>query len=466
MLKKNEIIEIEITAMSSDGNGIGKQGDFVVFVPYTVVGDTVKALIVKVNKSFCFGKILELVKQSESRIEPKCELFTKCGGCAFMQMTYKQELEQKQNFVSYSLERIGGITQKASQIIGSPKEEEYRNKVQFPFKTIDNNVSFGFFAPRSHRIVPIKKGCILQPGIINDIALFCAEFFDQNNILCYDETNGNGVVRHVLLRKSDYNGEIMVCLVINKEKFAFSELFAKNLVEKFPSVSTVVLNINRQNTNVIMGERCETIFGKGFITDILSGVETRISPLSFFQINNGSATLLYQQVKRLAGLDGNQTVLDLFCGAGTIGLSLVDQAKYLYGAEIVPQAIADAKQNAKAMGAKNAEFFEGDAGEVANMIKQKNIEIDVVITDPPRKGCDENTIEAIVSINPKKIIMVSCNAATLARDLKLLCEKGYQVDEIVPVDMFPRTTHVETVAALSKLNVDHYIEVEIKMEEL
>ncbi len=450
MLKKNEIKLLEITALSSDGNGIAKIEDFVVFVPYTVVGDIVKVLIVKVNKSFAFGKVLEIATPSENRIVPTCEVFEKCGGCSFLNMTYQEELRQKQGFVTYCLERIGGIKHEVSEIIASPSTQEYRNKVQFPFKQQDESVMFGFYAPRSHRIVPIKNGCLLQPSVMNEIAKFCAEFFNVNDIYCYDETTKKGDVRHLLIRKSDQDGSLMVCFVINRNGLLCEKFLCEQLVATFPDIKTIVINVNRNDTNVILGEKCRTIYGDGYLNDMLSGVPTRISPLSFFQINNASANLLYNQIKQAAGLDGSQTVLDLYCGAGTIGLSIANSAKKLYGAEVVPQAVEDAKFNAKNMGVHNAEFFLGDSGEIAKKLQNDNIKLDVIITDPPRKGCDEQTLETIVSLCPKKVIMVSCNAATLARDVKYLVSKGYVAEKIQPVDLFPRTTHVECLISLNR----------------
>ena len=451
-LTKNQMIPLSITALSNDGNGIGRYEGFAVFVPFTAVGDTLTVRIAKVCKSYAFGIVAEILSPSPDRIAADCSIFGKCGGCCFRHLAYDAELRAKEGFVSDAMLRLGGIDLPVKPILPSPDEQRYRNKVQYPvYQDESGTVKAGFFAGRSHRVIPCAD-CKLQPEVLNQISTTVCALLTQFKISAYDETLHKGIVRHIYLRHAITTGEIMLCLVINSKTLPFAKDFCDALIEKQPQISTVVLNINREKTNVITGTVCKTIYGSGNIHDEMAGVPVTLNPLSFYQVNTKGANRLYAAAAALADLKPEETLLDLYCGAGTIGLSMAHQCKKLIGVEIIPEAIESAKQNAKNMGIEHAEFLCSDAGKAAEKLAAQGLAPDVVVLDPPRKGCDEITLNAVLKMHPQRIIMVSCNPSTAARDTKYLSDNGYKPQVIQPVDMFPRTKHVETCVLLSHKN--------------
>ncbi|MGN0664830.1 MAG: 23S rRNA (uracil(1939)-C(5))-methyltransferase RlmD [Negativibacillus sp.] len=465
MLKKNDIIEAEITAMSSDGNGIAKIDNFVIFVPYSAVGDQLLLRIVKVQKSYGFGKIEEIRKPSPDRISPDCPVYQKCGGCAFRHITYEQELRHKAEFVRDTLQRIGALELEPEAIVGSPLEKAYRNKAQYPIRLENGKVVAGFFAKRSHRVIPCAD-CALQPAFFREIVEYTQSFAEEKKLSIYDEESGKGLLRHIYLRYGEVSGQVMVCLVLNGTKLPFAEDYVSGLLKICPQVASVILNINKRRDNVILGEQCVTLYGSDTIEDTLCGVRFKLSPLSFYQVNRQAAQQLYQLAADMADLKGDELLVDLYCGAGTIGLSMAQRVRELIGVEIIPDAVDNARENAKNCGIKNARFLCADAGQAAKTLADEGLQPDVIVVDPPRKGCSPDVLEAIHTMSPEKLVMISCNVASLARDCKELATLGYHAVRVVPVDLFPRTNHVETVCLLSKLKSTQHIEVELDMDEL
>ena len=465
-MKKNEIATMQIIDYSTDGLGIAKAPDgMTVFIPSGAVGDIAKVLIVKELKKFCFGKIIEIVSPSKSRIKPDCEVFSRCGGCAYRHIDYADELTAKQKRVADAISRIGGIDTHVNEVLSNHKTTRYRNKGQYPVSSDKNGkCAAGFYSLHSHRVIPCDD-CVLQPKEFSHIVKICIDFFNEKGILAYDEKTGKGLIRHIYLRRSDLTEKTVVCLVINGNALPFSDELIETL-KSLEYVSGLALNINTKKTNVILGDKCKTLFGEEYITDSLLGVKFKISPLSFFQVNREMTEALYNTAAEFGKVKG-KTVLDLFCGAGTIGLTMAERAKKIIGVEIVPQAIENAKENAKMNGIDNAEFICDSAANAAKMLYDKGIHADVVLLDPPRKGATPDLIDTVCnSFAPETVVYVSCDPATLARDLKIFAEYGYKTDKIQPVDLFPRTSHVETVCLLSKLNAKQHIEINLDMDEL
>ncbi|MBP1580940.1 MAG: 23S rRNA (uracil(1939)-C(5))-methyltransferase RlmD, partial [Oscillospiraceae bacterium] len=466
MLKKNDIIDAHITAMSSDGNGIAKIDHFVVFVPYSAVGDHLRIRIVKVQKSFGFGKIEEILEPASTRCQPDCPVYQKCGGCSFRHITYEQELCHKAEFVRDTLQRIGGLNIEPEAIVGSPLVNGYRNKAQYPVRLENGKVLAGFFAKRSHRVIPCA-GCALQPAFYKGIIEYTQTFAEEKGISIYDEESGKGLLRHIYLRYGEVSGQVMVCLVLNGTKLPHADDYVKGLLELCPSVASVVLNVNKRQDNVILGEQCITLYGSDTIEDTLCDVSFHLSPLSFYQVNRQAAQQLYRLAADMADLKGEELLVDLYCGAGTIGLSMAKRVRQLVGVEIIPDAVENARENAKNCGIHNARFLCADAGEAAQMLAAEGLKPDVIVVDPPRKGCSSDVLEAIQTMSPDKLIYISCNVASLARDAKELEQLGYHAARAIPVDLFPRTAHVETVVLLSKGEVDSKkIRVEFSLEDM
>lgn len=446
-MQKNEIIEIEITDITSEGNGVGRHEGMAVFVPQTAVGDVIECKIVKVLKSYAYGIVSKILKPSADRIEPDCPIFPKCGGCSFRHLSYEAELRAKEKFVRDAFTRIGKINCEFEPILGCENPDGYRNKAQYPVAESDGEIICGFYAKRSHRIIGGTK-CRLLPEEFGNIAESILEFCRKSNISAYNEVTGKGILRHIYLRKAPATGEIMVCLVVTR-KCDFTGL-AEKLTGEFSAIKSIVLNVNPDNTNVILGKKTEVIWGSEKITDIMCGNVISIAPEAFYQINSPQAERLYGIAEEYAYLKGTENLLDLYCGAGTIGLSMAEKVKKLTGVEIVPQAVENAKENAENSGIENAEFICADAGKAAERLMQCGKCPDVVIMDPPRKGCDRLTLDSVVKMNPKKIVMISCNPSTAARDCAVLSENGYMPVKVRAVDLFPRTGHVECVVLLSR----------------
>ena len=465
MLKKNQIEEAEITAMSSDGNGIAKIDGMVVFVPYTAVGDKLKIRIVKVQKNYSFGIIEEILQPSPDRVDDHCPVYKKCGGCAFRHISYEAELRHKAEFVQSNLRRLGGLDPVMLPITPSPLVQGYRNKAQYPIREYDGKIEAGFFAKRSHRVISCAS-CDLQPAFFEQILEYTKQFLEEYHISAYDEQTGKGKVRHLYIRCGEVSGEVMVCLVVNSERLPHAAEYVEGLLKVCPQVVSVVLNINREQNNVILGQKCITLYGKDTIEDTLCDVRFELSPLSFYQVNRQAAEKLYRLAAEMAQFEGNELLIDLYCGAGTIGLSMASKVRELIGVEIVPDAVENAKENAKRCGVENARFICADAKEAAAQLAAENLHPDVIVVDPPRKGCDLEVLQAIAAMAPKRLVMISCNSASLARDCRELEALGYHLEKAAPVDLFPRTTHVETVVLLSKLNAKQHIEVELNLDEL
>lgn len=452
-LKKNDVITLEISAISSDGNGIGRANDIVVFVPNTAIGDKIEAKIVKILKNYAFGKIEKIITLSENRIENKCPVFEKCGGCAYRHINYESELDAKSQQVFHNIKAIGKVDDfdKKDALCSDDKIQRYRNKGQFPIgKDANGKIVSGFYAPRSHRIIPVED-CLLQPEIFSDIVRDCIDFFEKNNVSVYDEETGKGLIRHIYLRQGAISGEIMLCLVVNGNTFTGVDALCNAISQKYPQIKSIILNVNKTRNNVILGDKCITVWGSDTIKDELCGLKITLSPLSFYQVNHDMAEKIYRIAGDLADLKGNETLLDLYCGAGLIGLSVAHKVKKVVGIEIVEPAVENAKQNAINNDIKNAEFHCGDASLVAKLI-QNGYKFDVAIVDPPRKGLSEDVIEALGASGAEKIVYVSCNSATLARDIGLLIEKEYTLKSVTPADLFPRTIHCEAVALLERRN--------------
>ena len=452
-LIKNQTVPLEITGYTADGSGIGRYHGIAVFVPQAAAGDVIEAKILKTAKTYAYGKIEKIVSHSEDRVQPLCPQYAKCGGCVFRHISYEAELRAKQQRVQDALERIGGLHFAVLRpIVGAKSPDRYRNKAQIPIGegVKKSEVNLGFYASHSHRIIDCGE-CLLQPEEFSRASEAFREWERKTCDSVYNESTGRGRLRHLFLRKAETSGEIMACIVVNGNGVHDEEGLTKLMREKVPGLTGVIINSNREKTNVILGPKCRTVWGKDFITDKLCGLRFRISPLSFYQVNSKQAERLYGIASRYAGLTGNETVLDLYCGTGTIGLSMASKAKRVIGVEIVEQAVEDAKKNAAENRIENAEFICSDAAKASDMLKNRRIHPDVVILDPPRKGCSPQLIETVAAMAPERIVYVSCNPATLARDIKSFALQCYKTAEVTPVDMFPRTAHVECVVLMSRV---------------
>ena len=474
-MEKNEIIQLHIEDLTDDGNGIGHANGMAVFVKDTVPGDEAEIKIIKVKKRYAFGRLMNLIKESEARMEPACMMARPCGGCTIMQMNYPSQLEFKQRKVLNCLTRIGGIENAADlfeEMIGMDSPFAYRNKMQFPIGLDkEGQITAGFYAGRTHSIIPMTK-CAIGHPVNEKILAVVKDFCEKNGVKPYDEETGRGVIRHVLTRVGFHSKELMVCIVVNAKKLKDADRMVGPIEEAAAefglTFKSFTYNVNMERTNRILGFECHTIFGQDYIEDQIRDINFRISPLSFFQVNPVQTEKLYGRALEYAGLTGKERVWDLYCGIGTISLFLAKECKHVYGVEIVPEAIEDAKQNAKLNGFGNAEFFVGKAEEVVPSLYAKDKEkyqADVVVVDPPRKGCDEKLLSTIVEMAPEKVVYVSCDPATLARDLAFLTANGFALDKWSTVDMFPHSMHVETVCLLSNRKPDSYVHLNLKMED-
>jgi 23S rRNA (uracil1939-C5)-methyltransferase len=477
-MNKNDIVTVEITDIGVSGEGIGHVDGYTLFIKDAVIGDVVEAKVMKAKKNYGYARLMKVITPSEYRVEPKCAFARRCGGCQIQEMSYDRQLVFKDQKIRGNLERIGGFTKEQIEavmqpVVGMEHPFSYRNKAQFPFGTDkEGNPITGFYAGRTHDIIA-NTDCALGVDQNREILEIILQYMRENKIKSYDEKTGKGLIRHALIRYGFKTKEIMVCLVVNGKKLPKAERLIEKLVQ-IEGMTSITISPNTRRDNVIMGDSYEILWGQGYITDYIGNVKYQISPLSFYQVNPVQTEKLYGLALEYADLKGDETVWDLYCGIGTISLFLAQKAKQVYGVEIVPQAIDDAKENAKINAIDNAEFFVGKAEEVlpeyyAEYEREHNGETahaDVIVVDPPRKGCDETLLETIVKMQPEKVVYVSCDSATLARDLKYLCANGYEIKMCRGVDQFPQTVHVETVVLLSKLNTRQHIEVEVKMDEL
>ena len=465
-VKKNDLVEITIDDIGSSGEGIGKYEGYTLFVKDATVGDRALVKVMKTGKSYGFAKLQSLIEPSPYRVEPRCPIASKCGGCQLQHVDYKKQLEYKENTVRNCLTRIGGFKNFSMEaIVGMEDPYYYRNKSQFPVaRNKDGSISIGFYAGRTHTIIDTHH-CYIAAEVNIDIIKVMREFIEEYHIEPYDEENHKGLLRHILTREGYKTGEVMVCLIINGKDISHKEELISKLRE-IPGMKSICLNINKDKSNVILGEKIIPLWGEPYITDYIGDIAYRISPISFYQVNPIQTKKLYDTALEYADLHGDEVVWDLYCGIGTVSLFLAQKAKMIYGVEIVPQAVEDAKINAKINGIDNAQFLLGAAEEVLpTKYREDNIKADLIVVDPPRKGCEQSLLDTILSIGPKKVVYISCDPATLARDLKYLCAKDYEIVKVKPVDQFGHSVHVETVVSLSHKNADSHIHVNIEFGE-
>ena len=456
-IKKNNDYEIVIEDLTMSGEGVGRIDGYALFVKDTVPGDVVIAKAIKLKKNYGYGRLMKIITPSNDRVEAKCPVAKACGGCTFMAMSYEKQLEFKRKLIENNLTRIGGLKDiEVPPVIGMDNPYRYRNKAQFPVGTDkEGNIVMGFYAGRTHSIIP-NEDCLIGADINAGILAVIKDYMLKNHIKPYDKNSQTGLVRHILIRTGFTTGEIMVCLVINDEKLPKSDELIKSLLNLNFSddrkIASIMTNTNTENTNVILGRKCSLLYGREYIEDYIGNVKYQIGPLSFYQVNPVQTKKLYGLALEFAGLTGNETVWDLYCGIGTISLFLAQKARKVYGVEIVPEAIADAKNNARINGIDNVEFYVGKAEEVLpDKYEKENVYAEVIVVDPPRKGCDETLLETMVKMSPERIVYVSCDSATLARDLKYLTERGYEVKRVQGVDQFCHSGHVECVTLLQKI---------------
>lgn len=468
-LKKGDLLQVEILDMSIDGAGVGKANGVTLFVKDAVIGDKVLVKVMRMKKHYGYARMMEVLTPSPYRATPLCECYRQCGGCQLQALNYEKQLEFKEKKVLDNLERIGGFSDAKGiiePIIGMDEPFFYRNKAQFPIgRDKEGKIIAGFYASRSHTIIP-NRNCCLGSAVNEKILDIIIRFMEEYEISPYEETTGKGLVRHVLIRTGFFSKEIMVCLVINGDRLRFSQKLVEALCQ-IEGMASITLNINRKNTNVILGEELILLWGREYITDSIGDIRYQISPLSFYQVNPVQTQKLYRTALEYAGLTGEETVWDLYCGIGTISLFLAREAKKVYGVEVVEKAVENARDNATWNGIHNVEFFTGRAEEVLPEFygttdddsrpegKKDMRHPDMIVVDPPRKGCDERCLETIVRMQPERVVYVSCDSATLARDLKYLCGNGYELKRVRPVDMFPQTVGVETVVMLSHKKIDN-----------
>ncbi|MBR4950154.1 MAG: 23S rRNA (uracil(1939)-C(5))-methyltransferase RlmD [Clostridia bacterium] len=449
-MKKNDIVEIFIDGITHDGSGVGRFDNMVIFVPETMLGDRILCHILKVNKNIAFGKVSEFIEKSKDRITPDCEIFRRCGSCCYRHINYESELKIKKQKIYDAMRKIAKIDMEPFETLPSPEKDFYRNKSQFPVsEDKEGKAVFGYYAKRSHDIIKCHD-CKLIPPVFIEIANFVTNFWNENNLKPYNEKTLKGLLRNIYIRRGDATGEIALTLVLNGEKFPLKEKFVEEAVSKFSHIKTIVINVNKENTNVILGKKNIVIYGKGNIEDILCRNRFEISPMAFYQVNSKQTEKLYNLALSFADLDKEKKCVDLYCGIGTITLAAAKKAKEVIGIEIVPEAIENAKKNAELNNIENAKFICADAGQGAKKLADMEFDPDVIIVDPPRKGLDGETIDAICRMNPEKIVYISCDIGTAARDVEILSKRGYKLKKYQGVDMFPRTYHVETVILLSR----------------
>ncbi|RKD21069.1 23S rRNA (uracil-5-)-methyltransferase RumA [Ammoniphilus oxalaticus] len=445
-VKKNEQIELIVSDLSHDGQGVGRFEGYTLFIPQALPGERIKAQVMQTGKKYGFAKMLEVLQPNEHRVKPDCPLFDQCGGCALQHLNYEEQLAQKRILVEDNLRRIGKIEHAVVHpTVGMEDPWRYRNKAQVPFGEEEGGLVAGFYAPRSHQIINMES-CLIQHQKSDEIIELVKEVATSLCIRAYDEQTGTGLLRHVIVRVGFQTGEIMVVLIINDDKLPEKDKLVNQLINEVDGLKSIVLNINKRKTNVIMGERTKVIWGEPHIHDYIGNVKFAISARSFYQVNPVQTEVLYNQALAFANLSGTETVIDAYCGIGTISLFLAQKARQVYGVEIVPEAIADAKRNARLNAMDNVEFAVGEAEKIIPWWYAQGIVADVVVVDPPRKGCDQQLLDTLIKMKPQRIVYVSCNPGTLARDLRILEDGGYVTKEVQPVDMFPQTMHVECVA--------------------
>ena len=470
-MQKNDVFETEISGMTAEGQGVGRAPDgTAVFVPGAAVGDTLSVRAVKILKTYGFGRIEKILSPSSARIQPDCPVCSQCGGCVYRHIFYSEELRVKQSLVDDCLRRIGGLSLQTEEILcvrdenGVPVRNGYRNKALYPLARRDGRTVSGFYAVHSHRVVPTER-CPLSPAVFDRAAAAVCRFLDSAGVSVYDETTGKGLVRHLYLRHAESTGAVLLTLVTNGDRLPQSDRFVRELREAVPELTGILLSVNRARTNVVLGKKFITLWGEPYLEDTLCGLRFRLAPNAFYQVNRRGAELLYAKAAEFAALRPDDLLLDLYCGAGTIGLSMAGRVRRLIGVEIVPEAVENARENAQRNEIGNAEFFCADAGEAARRLLRDGLRPTVAVVDPPRKGCGEDTLSALAAMSPERLVYVSCDPATLARDCARLRELGYSAIRAAAVDMFPCTGHVETVVLLSKGEIDSKkVRVEFSLE--
>ncbi|WP_208591352.1 23S rRNA (uracil(1939)-C(5))-methyltransferase RlmD [Gracilibacillus suaedae] len=448
-VKKNQTIELTFEDITHEGAGVGKIDGYPLFVPYGLPGETAEVKVIKVKKNFGFGRLIEVTEESEDRVKPPCNVYYQCGGCQLQHMSYEMQLDMKRNQVQSALKKIGHIEDiPIHSTIGMDDPWRYRNKVQIPVGSKNGELITGFYRKRSHEIIDDMARCIITEEVNDRIVEAIREIANRLGIPAYDEKNNRGILRHIMVRSGQETKQTMVVLVTRREKVNGLDTLIKEITETNPHVKSIVQNVNPDRTNVILGKKTKVLWGEEYIYDQIGDIKFAISAKSFYQVNPPQTKKLYDKALEYANLSGNETVIDAYCGIGTISLFLAQKAKKVYGVEIVPEAVSDAKENAKLNHIDNAEFFVGQAEKVMPWWRAQGLQPDVIVVDPPRKGCDEALLQAMLQMKPKRIVYVSCNPSTLARDLRILEDGGYETKEVQPVDMFPQTTHIEAVVKL------------------
>ena len=451
MIEKNKEYILDIVNTGYEGEGIAKIDGYPIFIEGAILGEKVRVLIVKVKKSYAYGKVLEIIEASKDRVEPKCKIYKRCGGCSIQHMNYRKQLDYKFERVKDCITKIGGLSSELVKYpLGMEMPERYRNKVQLPVGVVNGELNIGFYAQRSHNIIDLET-CLIQDEVADKVARLTKEWMKEYNIspASIDGVfSKSGLIRHIMIRRGFTTNEVMVVLVSTKENVPYIDEFINKIRENIDGIRSIILNINKEETNVILGQKCITLWGEDTITDYIDKFKFNISPLSFFQVNPTQTEVLYSKALEYAKLTGEETVFDAYCGTGTITLFLSQKAKKVYGVEIIEPAIINANENARINNIKNAEFFVGKSEEVIPSLIEKGIKPEVIVVDPPRKGCDIKLLESIAKVKPDRVVYVSCDPSTLARDLKILDEKGYKTEVVQPVDMFPMTSHIENVASL------------------
>lgn len=453
-VEKNDIVVVDILDMNQDGEGVGKVNGYPLFIKDTVIGDKAEVKVIKALKSFGYGRLIRIIEPSSDRIQPRCAVARQCGGCQLQAYAYEKQLIFKENKIRNHLERIGKIKDYVLEpIVGMEEPWRYRNKAQFPVgRNKNGEIAIGFYAGRTHSIIE-NEDCYLGEEINREILKSVKEYMEENGVSPYDEAAHQGLVRHILIRRGHYTREILVCIVINGRKLPYKERLVEKLLKfKKDGLKSITVNYNEEKTNVILGTELEVLWGTDFITDTIGGITFQISPMSFYQVNIAQTEKLYKKVLEFADLTGKETVWDLYCGIGTISLFLAQRAKKVYGVEIVPAAVQNARENAKRNGIQNVEFFLGASEEVLpEWYEKKKEKIDIIVVDPPRKGCERELLKTIVKMKPEKIVYVSCDSATLARDLRILEGEGYKTKRVQGFDLFSQTVHVECVVLMSQV---------------
>ncbi|MRH44578.1 23S rRNA (uracil(1939)-C(5))-methyltransferase RlmD [Aquibacillus halophilus] len=446
-VQKNETIDLTFVDLTHEGDGVGKINGYPLFVPYALPGETAKVKVIKVKKNFAIGKLLEIEKVSPERVEPPCDVYIQCGGCQLQHMSYDLQLDMKHNQVKSALKKIGHIEGiPIHPTIGMEDPWRYRNKVQIPVAHRHGELITGFYRKRSHEIIEGMDRCVITAEINDRMVEAVRRMADRLGITAYDEQSHKGVLRHIMVRTGQETGETMIVIVTRTEQLPYEEELVKELHETYPQIKSIIQNVNKEKTNVILGKKTKVLWGEEYINDTIGDIKFAISPKSFYQINPPQTKKLYDKALEYADLSGDEIVIDAYCGIGTISLFLAQKAKKVYGVEIVPEAISDAKMNAKLNGIENTEFYVGEAEKIMPWWTAQGLRPDVIVVDPPRKGCDEALLDAMLTMKPKKIVYVSCNPSTLARDLRFLEDGGYETKQVQPVDMFPQTGHIEAVA--------------------